>query len=66
MKYFSNAIFITSNETKIFTFYLVYFSYFKILIQEMDVKVDKGFLMALIDLFTNKERRGKEVIQKIF
>eukprot|EP00794_Sanderia_malayensis_P015967 gene15967-17573_t len=36
-------------------------SYFKILIQEMDVKIDKGFLMAAIDLFTNEERRGKEV-----
>ena len=28
----------------------------------MDVRVDKGFLMALIDLFTSEETRGKEVI----
>ena len=27
----------------------------------MDVRVDKGFLMAVIDLFIFEERRGKEV-----
>jgi len=38
-------------------------SYFKVLVQEMDVRVDKGFLMALIDLFTSEETRGKEIDQ---
>eukprot|EP00795_Rhopilema_esculentum_P010930 gene10930-19765_t len=38
-------------------------SYFKVLVQEMDVRVDKGFLMALIDLFTSAETRGTEIEQ---
>ncbi len=30
----------------------VYFRYFKVLIQEMDLKLDLGFLYAILDLFT--------------
>lgn len=30
----------------------VYLRYFKVLIQEMDLKLDLGFLYAVLDLFT--------------
>ena len=41
--------------------FIVPCSYFKVLIQEMDVRVDKGFLMAIIDFFTSEKTRGQEV-----
>ena len=37
-------------------------SYFKVLVQEMDIKVDKGFLLALMELLENEKLRGNEVI----
>lgn len=30
----------------------VYLRYFKVLIQEMDLKLDLGFLYAILDMFT--------------
>lgn len=33
----------------------VFFRYFKVLIQEMDLKLDLGFLYAILDLFTAED-----------
>jgi len=35
-------------------------SYFKVLVQEMDIKIDYGFLLAIIDLFNNENMRGSQ------
>ena len=48
------------------TLFNFFHSYFKVLVQEMDVRVDKGFLMALIDLFSSEETRGKEASQYFY
>ena len=39
----------------------MYFSYCHLLIQEMDVRVDIGFLLALMELFNNARDRTTEV-----
>lgn len=31
------------------------------LVQELDVRVDKGFLLGLMEMFTNEKIRGTEV-----
>lgn len=41
--------------------------YFKVLIQEMDVKVDMGFLMALVGLFSSDTiDRSQEVTRHLY
>lgn len=41
-------------------------SYLKVLVQELDIRVDKGFLLALMDLFNNEKIRGTESDQHNF
>ena len=38
-------------------------NYFKILVQEMDIRIDTVFLYALMDLFTNEETKDSEIEQ---
>ena len=38
-------------------------NYFKILVQEMDIRIDTGFLYALMELFTNEDTKESEIEQ---
>ncbi|XP_065656239.1 intermembrane lipid transfer protein VPS13A isoform X1 [Hydra vulgaris] len=38
-------------------------SYLKVLIQEMDVRVDKGLLLSVMDLLSNDKIRGSEIMR---
>ncbi|XP_040272989.1 LOW QUALITY PROTEIN: vacuolar protein sorting-associated protein 13A [Bufo bufo] len=40
--------------------------YFKVLIQEMDLRVDLGFLYALADLFTQSGKMPKDQVEELF
>jgi len=45
---------------------ILHCSYCHLLIQEMDVRIDKGFLLAIMELFNNENMRGTEVWPKVF
>lgn len=55
--------------TKKILFYLfltVYYRYLKLLIQEMDLKIDQGFIYAMVIFFTSTEEVSDEEEKKIF
>lgn len=43
----------------------IYLRYFKVLIQEMDLKLDLGFLYAILDLFTPENASTMSAEQEV-
>lgn len=46
-------------------FSVVLYRYFKVLIQEMDLRLDLGFLFALLDLFTQADMPKDEEVENV-